>query len=54
MPLTLTERYLAGHHDTNPGVTSRSFASLPVTSGTVSFASTYHALLATLPDNAAH
>lgn len=48
MDLTLTERYLAGYHDTNPGVTSRSFATLPVTNGTMSFASTYHALLAVL------
>lgn len=26
MNLTLTERYLAGYHDKNPGVTARSFA----------------------------
>ncbi len=50
---TQTERYLAGYHDTNPGVTSRAFAALPVTNGTVSFASTYHALRSTLPDSAA-
>ena len=53
MNLTLTERYLCGYHDTNPGVTSRSFAALPVTNGTASYASTYCALLATLPDGTA-
>ena len=49
MNLTLTERYLAGYHDENSGVTARSFAARPVTNGTVSFASTYTALLAVLP-----
>lgn len=49
MNLTLTERYLAGYHDKHPGVTARSFAARPVTNGTVSFASTYTALLAALP-----
>lgn len=49
MRLTLTERYLAGYHDTNPGVTSRSFAARPVTSDTATFASTYAALIAALP-----
>ncbi|MBC8056959.1 MAG: methyltransferase domain-containing protein [Rhizobiales bacterium] len=49
MNLTLTERYLAGYHDTNPGATSRAFAALPVTNATVSFASTYEALIGALP-----
>lgn len=49
MNLSTTERYLAGFHDTKPGVTSRSFAALPVSNGAQSFASTYHALAATLP-----
>ena len=33
MNLTTTERYLAGFHDTNLGVTSRSFAALPASQG---------------------
>ena len=50
LTLTLTERYLAGFHDTSPGVTTRAFGHLPVQCGARSFASTYHALLSTLPD----
>lgn len=53
MRLTLTERYLAGYHDMNPGVTSRSFAACPVTNGAFSFGSTYEALLAALTDSGA-
>src|SRR5260221_8125773 len=51
MNLTLTERYLAGYHDANPGVTSRAFAQLGVSNGTRPFASTYHALVSTLPED---
>ena len=50
MKLTLTERYLAGFHDANPGVTSRAFAQQAVSGAGQSFASTYHALLSALPD----
>ena len=53
MNLTLTERYLAGFHDTSPGVTSRAFEHLPVHCGARAFASTYHALLSSLPDASA-
>ena len=49
MNITRNERYLASYHDKNPGVTARSFAARPVTNGTVSFTSTYAALLAALP-----
>lgn len=50
MNLTLTERYLVGFHDADPGVTSRVFAHQAVSGAEESFASTYHALLAALPD----
>ncbi len=53
MDLTRTERYLVGFHDARAGATSRAFATLPVHGVADGFASTYHALLACLPDSAA-
>ena len=53
MRLTLTERHLADFHDANAGVTSRAFKHLAVMRGAQPFASTYHALLSTLPACAA-
>ena len=49
MNLTRTETYLTAFHDANPGVTSRAFEALPVTSGERAYASTCESLISTLP-----
>lgn len=44
-----SERFLAGFHDADPGVTSRAFAQLPATMAGSTFASSYDCLAAVVP-----
>ena len=52
LPLSGPERFLAGFHDADPGVTSRAFAHLPATLAGKSFASSYDCLASAVPSAA--
>lgn len=51
--LSPAERFLAGFHDADPGVTSRAFAGLPASMAGSSFASSYECLASVVPAGAA-
>ncbi len=53
LSLSTAERFLAGFHDADPGVTSRAFAALPAQMAGRDFASSYACLAAVVPDGAA-
>lgn len=53
LSLSTAERFFAGFHDADPGITSRAFAALPAQMAGRSFASSYHCLTAVVPEGAA-
>lgn len=53
LSLSDSERFLAGFHDADPGVTSRAFGALPATMAGAAFASSYKCLADVAPGAAA-
>ena len=51
--LSSAERFLAGFHDADPGVTARAFAGLPARMAGEAFASSYECLASVVPGGAA-